>query len=147
MYRIKRADLGAVALFMVILAIGAWTPAPRTRLQGVCAPSDQYSAYLVEEIELMMANASDQDLRDSLGLSGMSSPSVTRVGSDSLCDLAGRAINRTQGLAETGSRNVYLVKIGAQRYWAEDPDIGFGEYTKVFVLDSTVSNVLGTTGH
>ncbi len=130
----------------VLLAAWAKAPVPKSRA-GVCVGAADYLSYLTDQVRALVADPAKQEIRDSLHLTSVAAESIQGIQTDSLCDLAGRAINREQHILESTPRSVFLVRIGSARYWAEDPNVGFGEYTKVFILDSTLSKVIATTGH
>ncbi|MES2124579.1 MAG: hypothetical protein V4503_07790 [Gemmatimonadota bacterium] len=105
-----------------------------------CGPDTRYMADVLSGVKWTL---SDAELRDSLRIPrANAAESIVAVRKDSLCKVAGARMNSDFELPATTSRQVYLVRIGTSRYWAEDPTIREGEWGVGFVMDSTMATVL-----
>lgn len=71
---------------------------------------------------------------------------VQAVHSDSLCDLAARALFNGHRRPDSASHQVYLFRVGSV-YYVMDTTLSMGEYIRAAVLDSTLTRILSRPTH
>lgn len=131
---------------LIVLAI-AWTQAPPPRSNG-CSTDAAFRQWVYEGARAAATSVlpGADEWRDSLRIGTVADTAIAVVADEARCMQAGTTMNAHEGRPITEPRAVALVRVGS-RYWAEDKGLRVGEYNLVFILDTTLTDVLSVNGH
>ena len=112
-----------------------------------CMPaSDWWSGWALVRAKSLVTNPSRQADRTRLKLAAIDTSTIRQVEVDSLCRLAGQTVNVSRQLTAETPRNMILITFGRMYYAADPHGIHGGEWINAFLLDSTLTKVVGETG-
>ena len=134
----------AAATCCWVLAISARVAHADSLFVG-CAANDAVSARLVSSLQALVTDTDSVMVaqRITQGIPSASPAAVARVGSDSICQLAG--VLYYAGVTATVARNpVYVVAVG-NVYVISDHKLREGENYVIRVTDSALKNILSTS--
>ncbi len=117
-----------------------------TGVPPLCAPADdRWAEEMRGYINNILSKPEFTKVRELDGLPAVNYSTVTSVQAEELCSKAAVFMNNHRKAPLPTPSKVYILKIGSV-YWVEDPTYKAGEYTRVLVLDSTMTKVVGLPG-
>lgn len=110
---------------------------------SVCGGTGPYAeAQLARIRALVTGTSTDADsLRASQSLLPTSSDSVVLVTDDSLCAAASQALRQTLGRLDAPVARIWVIQIGASRYWVYDPRFRNSDEIVHAVFDTAWTNL------
>lgn len=124
---------------LATINIGGPSPPPT---ESVCyGPEVGFSKSIAGKIRNVLTNPRVQVLRDIFDLNGISPDSVWHVSDEATCQRALAAIKAYRGLPDEHV-TMTLFRVG-RFHWAESTWPRGGEFTTLFLLDSTATRVVG----
>ncbi|MES2305107.1 MAG: hypothetical protein V4558_06355 [Gemmatimonadota bacterium] len=113
---------------------------------GACGEATHpKSAALAAYAKRFVSLPAFQRFRDQFHVPTADSSSVRIEAVDSLCVRASALISQVLNEPESTARRIYLVKAG-EVFFAEDPKVKSGEWTKTYVIDSSMTRILSSVG-
>lgn len=130
---------GLCLIALTAPSVGTVRPVPR--MVSACNDSDLVQQVMLRKARFSLTLPEMTQFFAGSGLGDGDQDRIELVHSDSLCRKAVLAINRDLQTPDSTVRHVDLLQVG-KTYWASDRNEVRGEFTVLFVLDSTLTRVL-----